>query len=147
MCFRPIGPAARGRRGFSLVEIMIVIVIIGLLAGVVTINVRGYLVKAKQSTARQEIATLVNGLSAFYAAYDRYPTNEEGLEALTKPSEKLPEKLIEGLPRDPWGHAYQYNSPGTNGPFDVSCFGADGREGGEGPNQDITSESLKEKSP
>ena len=133
-----------GPRGFSLVEIMIVIVIIGLLAGVVTINVRSYLTKAKQNTARQEIATVVHALSAFYATYGRYPTNEEGLGILKTASEKIPEPLLEGKLTDPWGQPYQYNAPGSNGPFEVICYGADGREGGDGVDADISSDALKE---
>ncbi len=132
------------RTGFSLVEIMIVIVIIGLLAGVVTVNVRTYLTKAKQNTARQEIATLVGALDTFYATYGRYPTNEEGIEILTRATEKLPESLLTGDPIDPWSRAYQYNSPGSNGPYEVICYGADGRDGGEGVNADISSDKLKE---
>jgi general secretion pathway protein G len=132
------------RRGFSLVEIMIVIVIIGLLAGVVTVNVRGYLLKAKQNAARQEIATVMHALDTFYATYNRYPTNEEGLAILTRPGEKLPEPLLSGEPRDPWGHPYQYNSPGANAPYEVICYGVDGREGGEGGDTDITSANLKQ---
>lgn len=134
------------RRGFSLVEIMIVIVIIGLLAGVVTVNVRRYLIKAKQNVARQDIATIVHALDSFWAEYDRYPTNEEGLEALIRPTEKNPEPLLAGkeIPRDPWDRAYLYNSPGADGPYEVICLGADGREGGEGADMDITSDKLKE---
>jgi len=135
----------RGKRGFSLLEVMIVIVIIGLLAGVVTINVRGYLIKAKQNTARQEIATLVHALETFYTAYDRYPTNDEGISILSEPSEKLPEALLMSDPKDPWGRAYQYNSPGSGSesPYDVICYGADGREGGEGVSGDIYSDDLE----
>jgi len=132
------------RRGFSLVEIMIVIVIIGLLASVVTVNARGYLLKAKQNTARQEIATIMHALDTFYATYGRYPTNDEGLAILARPSEKLPEPLLSAEPRDPWGHPYQYNSPGTNAPYEVICFGADGRAGGEGADADLSSTNLKE---
>ena len=131
-------------KAFTLLEIMIVIVIIGLLAGVVTINVRGYLIKAKQNTARQEIATIVQALETFYATYDRYPTNEEGLEILTVPGDKLPEALLSNLPVDPWSGSYQYNAPGSNGPYEVICFGADGREGGEDADGDISSDDLKE---
>jgi general secretion pathway protein G len=132
------------REAFSLVEVMVVIVIIGLLAGVVTINVRGYLNKAKQNAARQEIATVVHALDTYHATYGRYPTNDEGLDALTKPSEKLPEPLLPRVPTDPWGRPYQYNSPGANGPYEVICFGADGREGGTGIDADIRSDALKE---
>ncbi len=132
------------RRAFSLVELMIVLVIIGLLATMITVNVRAYLLKARQATARQEIATLVKALSTFYAEYGRYPSNEEGLDVLTRPSDKLPEALIEGRPADPWGRPYQYNSPGSSGPFEVISYGADGREGGEGLDADIRSDRLKE---
>jgi len=134
----------RRMKAFSLLEIMIVIVIIGMLAGVVTVNVRGYLIKAKQNAARQEIAVIVGALETFYATYNRYPTNDEGLEILTKPSSKLPEALINGVPIDPWSEPYQYNSPGANGPYEVICFGADGSEGGEGADADITSDDLKD---
>ena len=132
------------RKGFTLVEIMVVIVIIGLLAGMVTLNVRGYLNRAKQGTARSEIAVIVQALESFYAAYGRYPTNEEGLAVLTRPSEKLPEPLLKSMPTDPWGKAYQYNCPGANSAFEVICYGADGHEGGKDIDADITSEKLKE---
>jgi general secretion pathway protein G len=130
-------------RAFTLVEIMVVIVIIGLLATAVTINVRSYLTSAKQKVARQDLATISQALDSFWAVYGRYPTNEETLDVLTKPSEKLPEPLLKSLPADPWGHPYQYNSPGPKGPYEIVCFGADGREGGEGADADITSDDLK----
>ena len=132
------------RGGFSLVEVMVVIVIIGLLASVVTLNVRGYLNKAKQNTARQEIATVVQALETFYATYSRYPSNEEGLTVLARPSDKLPEPLLQSIPVDPWSRPYQYNSPGSQGPYEVICYGADGREGGEGADADVSSNALKE---
>ena len=131
------------RKAFSLVEIMIVIVIIGLLAGVVTINVRNYLVQAKQSTARQEIATIVKGLDTFYSRLGRYPSNDEGLSVLSRSSEYFPEPILSGEPSDPWNRQYQYNSPGSSGPYEVICYGADGRPGGEGADADITSDNLK----
>lgn len=134
----------RCRKGFSLVEIMIVIVIIGLLAGLVTVNVRSYLAKAKQNSAKQEIATITKALETFYASYSRYPTNEEGLDILIKPSQKFPEPLLNGGMTDPWSRMYQYNAPGSVGPYEVISFGEDGQEGGEGVNADITSDQLKE---
>ena len=135
------GPVGHGRvrRAFSLVEIMIVIVIIGLLAGVVTINVRHYLTKAKQNTARQGIATIVQALDSYWAVYNRYPTNEEGLAVLAKPSDKMPEPLLKCEPVDPWGRPFVYNSPGPSGPYQVICLGPEGREGAEGV---ITSDDL-----
>ena len=134
----------RRYRAFSLVELMIVIAIIGLLAGVVTVNVRRYLIKAKQNIARQDIANIEQALNSFWAETSRYPTNDEGLAALTQPTEDNPEPLLSGSgePTDPWGRAYQYNSPGRNSPFDVICLGADGREGGSGADADITSDEV-----
>lgn len=117
--------------GFSLVEIMVVLVIIGLLAGLVGVNVRGYLVKAKLNAATAEIATICDAIEAYYTEYDRYPSNEEGLVVLTEPSERLPEALLDREPLDPWGRSYVYNQPGREGPYEVLSLGADGREGGE----------------
>jgi len=134
----------RRRRGFSLVELMVVIVIIGLLAGAVTLGVRNYLHRAKQSVARKEIATIVEALETFYAVCDRFPTNEEGLALLAGPSEKFPEPLLTAQPKDPWGRPYQYNCPGRSAAYDVICYGADGREGGDGIDADISSANLKE---
>lgn len=125
------------RRAFSLVELMVVLVILGLLAGLVAFKTRSYLIHGKQNAAKVEIAKIAQALESFYAANDRYPTNEEGLDALAKPSAKFPDGLLTKLPRDPWGRPYQYNNPGRNGPFEVVCFGADGREGGDGANEDL----------
>jgi len=134
----------RGQKGFSLVEVMIVIVIMGLLAGVVTVNVRGYLVRARRETARSEIATIIKALDTFFAANSKYPTNDEGLAVLAGGSaENTDEALLSGVPVDPWGNSYQYNSPGVNSPFEVICYGADGREGGDGADADIHSDELK----
>jgi len=138
------GAGQRQRKGFSLVEVMIVIVIMGLLAGVVTVNVQGYLTRAKQNTARSEIATIVKALDTYYGAYSKYPDNNEGIAALPRASDRIPESLLKSEPVDPWGHPYQYNSPGVNGPYDVICYGADGREGGQGADADITSNSLSD---
>lgn len=127
------------KSGFTLVELMVVIVIIGLLAGAVTMGVRSYLVAGKQGVARMEIAKICQALDTYYAAYDRYPDSNEGLEALVQPSQKFAEGLLNKLPRDPWGQPYQFNSPGRNAPYEVICYGADGREGGTGADEDIIS--------
>lgn len=132
-----------GRRGFSLVEMMVVLVIIGMLAGAVSINVRSYMTKGRQNTARLEVSTLCNAVETYYTATGSYPTNEEGLAVLTKASKKLPEPLIKQLPIDPWGNAYQYNQPGQREAYEVICFGADGHEGGDGGDADIVSWDLK----
>lgn len=147
MLFRQRPKAHRPcRRAFSLMEIMVVLVIIGLLAGLVTINVRGYLVRAKQNAARAEIATICEALEAFYSIYDRYPTNEEGLVILTQKSDRMSESLLQSLPVDPWQRPYHYNQPGRSGPYEVLTMGADGREGGDTGSMeaDIGSWNLKE---
>lgn len=132
------------RGGFSLLEMMFVFVLIGLLAGLVTVNARYYLVRSKQNAARAEISSICSALETYYSAAGRYPDNEEGLAVLAKKSEQFPEPLLKQPPRDPWGHDYQYNRPGRNGPYEVICFGADGREGGSGGDKDIGSWDLKE---
>ncbi len=128
--------------GFSLVEIMIVIVIIGLLAGVVTVNVRSYLLKAKQNVARQDIAVIVSALDRFWADNGRYPTNDEGLAALCSKTAKHPEPLLAREPVDPWGRSYVYICPGSKGPYEVICKGPDNRDSGEGV---ISSDDLPTK--
>lgn len=136
------------RAAFSLVEVMLVIVIIALLAGAVSINVRGYLIKAKQNRARQDIGVIKNALTTFWTTYNRYPTSEEGLAILAKPSEKLPEPPLSAVPVDPWGNPYQYICPGANGqPFQVVCLGADNQPGGTGADSDISSDDLEKPSP
>lgn len=131
--------------GFSLVEMMVVLVLIGLLASVVTINVRGYLVRGRQDTARMELATLRNAVETYYGLLGRYPTNEEGLRALATKSDQLAEPLIDQAPVDPWGRPYQYFNPGRDDrPYEVICYGADGREGGEGADADLSSWALRQ---
>lgn len=132
--------------GFSLIEIMVVLVIIGLLAGLVTINVRGYLIRARQNAARSEIATISDALETFYSTYNRYPTNEEGLNILTRATDQLPEPLLKQSPVDPWGKPYQYNNPGRHGPYDVFTLAGDSREGGSGEDADIGNWNLKQSS-
>lgn len=132
------------RGGFSLVELLVVMVIIGILASLVAFRTRSYIIASKQNAAKAEIAKIVQALETFYAAHDRYPTNEEGLEVLTVGSEQFTDGILNKVPLDPWKHAYQYNSPGRNGPFEVICLGADGREGGEGGDRDFSSDDLDE---
>lgn len=132
------------RRGFTLVELMVVIVIIGLLAGVVTFSVRGYLITAKQNIAKMEISKVVQALETYYTLYDRYPSNEESLNVLAQPSEKFPDGILTKVPRDPWGSPYQYNCPGRGAPYEVISYGADHREGGESGDRDISSTELGE---
>ena len=118
-------------RAFSLVEVMIVVVIIGLMAGVVAYATAGYLEKAKKQRARSDIATYSGAVDAFYLAKGRYPDNQEGLKVL------VPE-FIKLLQNDPWGRPYQYVQPGKGGAYDIISYGADGREGGTGADADIS---------
>lgn len=129
----------RRRSGFTLMELMVVIVILGLLAGLVGVKTRSYLVLSKQNAAKVEITKMREAIESFYAVTNRYPTNEEGLAILVEPSEKFPEGLLTKVPKDPWGKVYIYNSPGKEDAYDIVSYGADGREGGSGADQDMWS--------
>ena len=126
--------------GFSLVEMLVVLVLIGLLAGLVAVNVSGYLVKGKREAAKAQIATFDQALESYHATQSSYPSNDQGLQALTRSTNEMPEPFIERIPKDPWGNPYQYNAPGRDGrPYEIISYGADGREGGEGQNADVKS--------
>ena len=131
------------RRGFSLIEVMVVLVLIGLLAGLVTVSVRYYLSSGKQKAAAAQISSICTALETFYSVHGRYPESDEGLAVLSKKSEQINQPLLRQIPFDSWGHAYVYNMPGPNEePYEVVSLGADGREGGEGENADIQSWRL-----
>lgn len=139
-------PAAKRRRnGFSLVELMVVIFIIGLLATVVLINVLPSQDKAMVVKARSDIATLEQGMEMFRLDMASYPGQGEGLGALRTPPANLsmPQNYrsggyIKDLPSDPWGRPYQYQVPGRDGrPFEIFSLGADGQPGGDDLNADI----------
>ncbi|MCP4589432.1 MAG: type II secretion system major pseudopilin GspG [bacterium] len=129
-------------RGFTLVELMVVVVIIGLLASIVTVSVNDYLIKGKQTTARTEVAQIGNALQLFYAEYGRYPSNDEGLALLQQKNKDHPNGILQGDLLDPWGHEYVYVYPGLHGSFDVLSYGANGQEGGEGADTDLVSWDL-----
>jgi general secretion pathway protein G len=141
---KPKSTATRrdARAAFSLPELMVVIVIIGLLAGVATVSVRTYLVRGKQNIARMEIAKICEALDAFYAHNDRYPTAEEGIAVLAQKSAAFPDGLLSKVPNDPWGYPYEYLVPGTNSPYEVISYGADHRQGGTGGDADLSSVDL-----
>jgi general secretion pathway protein G len=120
-------------RGFTLVELMVVLVIIGLLATIVIINVMPAADRAAVTKAHADIATLEQGIEMYRLDNQRYPTTAEGLQVL------IAGRYIPRLPDDPWRRPYRYAAPGPGGkPFTVASLGADGREGGSGNNADIT---------
>lgn len=133
------------QRGFTLIEIMVVVVIIGILIGLIAPNILGRVDQAKVTAAKADIATLEQALDMYKLDNQTYPSTDQGLKALVqKPTgSPVPRKwnpagyLKKGLPVDPWGNPYQYISPGANGPYDLYSFGADGRAGGEGYDADI----------
>jgi general secretion pathway protein G len=129
------------RGGFSLTELMVVIVIIGLLAGAVAVGTRGYLAASRKGVAKMELSEITNALESYNALRTRYPTTEEGLAVLTKSTDDFPGGLLKGDLNDPWGNPYEYVVPGTNNePFEIVCSGADGRFGTE---DDISSNNLE----
>jgi len=130
-------------RGFTLVELMVVVVIIGIMATVVTISVTDYLISAKQNTARAEISTIKAALDLFFTESDRYPNNDEGLNILKQKTPSRPNGILQNDLNDPWGHPYIYVYPGMHGTYDLLSFGADGQEGGTVANMDITSWNLE----
>lgn len=135
--------AAR-RRAFTLVEVMVVVVILGILATTVVISVRDYVVAGKQNAAKQELSQLTAALDLFFLENDRYPSTSEGLAVLLERNAKHPDGLLRGGDlNDPWNHPYEYVFPGVHGSFDIACYGADGAEGGSGADADINSWELK----
>jgi general secretion pathway protein G len=136
----------RIQKGFTLIEMMVVIVIMGILASLIVPKIMGRPDEARVIAAKQDIASVMQALKLYKLDNQRYPTTDQGLQALvTKPSSPpIPANwknsgYLEKLPLDPWGNPYQYLFPGIHGELDVFSFGADGASGGEGNDADIGS--------
>jgi general secretion pathway protein G len=134
----------RRQRGFTLIELMVVLAIIGVLAALIVPNVLGRADDARITAARTDVGNLMQALKLYKLDNQRFPTAAQGLNALiAKPStEPVPgnwKPYLDKLPNDPWGRPYQYMNPGIKGEADVLSFGADGQAGGEGNNADIGS--------
>ncbi len=140
----------RKQTGFTLLEVMVVVVILGILASFVVPNLLGNKEKADQQKAVTDIVALENALDMYKLDNSVYPTTDQGLEALvTKPTNPESRNYREGgyikrLPKDPWGNDYQYLSPGDKGTIDVFTLGADGQEGGEGTGADIGNWNIQD---
>jgi len=155
MCFERVeslGPRVQRQRkrqgmvsteGFTLVELMVVIVIIGLLAGAVTASVRSYLIRGKQSVAAMEIAKICQALDTYYTVTDQYPSSDLGIALLAEKTDEFPDGLLSKMPIDPWKRPYVYQIPGRESSYEVTSYGADGQEGGEGASKDISSVGLE----
>ena len=136
--------ARRSSRGFTLLELMVVIVIIGVLAALIAPKVLEKVGTAKVTAAQSDISNIMNALKMYKLDNGRYPSTDQGLQALVaKPtSGSIPgnwKGYLDKLPTDPWHNPYQYANPGVHGEIDVFSFGADGQPGGEGDDADIGS--------
>jgi general secretion pathway protein G len=135
--------ALQAQRGFTLIEILVVITIIGIIMALVGPRVINYLSESKVKAAKIQIVSLTNALDLYFMDTGRYPSTAEGLSALMQPSGSAPGwngPYLKGttVPNDPWGHSYAYHAPGQNGPYEIQSFGADGQEGGTGASADLS---------
>ncbi|PAV25619.1 type II secretion system major pseudopilin GspG [Tamilnaduibacter salinus] len=131
--------------GFTLIEIMVVMVILGLLVAIVAPNIMGRSDEARVTVAKTQMGNIANALDLYRLDNSHYPSTQQGLQALVtrpsgspEPSNWNPEGYLNSVPIDPWDNEYQYISPGTEGPYDLYSYGADGQEGGQGINADIS---------
>ena len=132
----------KNAQGFTLIELMVVLVIIGVLAALIVPNVLDRADDARISAARTDVSNLTQALRLYRLDNQRYPSAEQGLQALVQrpTQEPLPQNwrpYLDKLPRDPWGQPYVYANPGSHGEVDVLSYGADGKPGGEGRNADV----------
>lgn len=140
----------RNQKGFTLIEIMVVVVILSILAAIVVPRLLSRPEEAKRTKAQVDIKNIEEALGLFKLDNGFYPTTEQGLQALVhKPDVgKIPTKYPDGgylkkVPLDPWGNPYVYLSPGVHGDYDIISYGADGEQGGEGKNADINSWEME----
>jgi general secretion pathway protein G len=133
--------------GFTLVEMLVVITIIGMIMGLIGPRVLNYLSESRVKAARIQIQSFSSALDLFYLDAGRYPSTAEGLAALVRPTSGVagwagPYLKGGGVPNDPWNNPYVYRSPGVHAPFDIVSYGADGQEGGTDLAADITTTTL-----
>jgi general secretion pathway protein G len=139
-----------GQSGFTLVEMLVVITIIGLIMGLIGPRVLNYLRESKVKAAKIQLQSFGSTLDLFYLDAGRFPSTAEGLTALVRPTPGVaswngPYLRGGNVPNDPWNHSYLYRSPGEHGPYDIMSYGSDGQEGGSGVASDITLESATAK--
>jgi general secretion pathway protein G len=146
----PIGSSDSG--GFTLIELMVVIVILGILAGLIVPRIMGRPDEARQLKAKMQIESLETALKLYKLDNGAYPSTDQGIEALVAPPDTppVPQKWRDGgylekgkVPVDPWGNSFVYLSPGVHGDYDISSYGADGVSGGDGKNSDINSWEIE----
>jgi len=132
-------------RGFTLIEIMVVMVILGLLVAVVAPNIMGRSDQAKVTVAETQLTNISKALDIYRLDNSHYPSTQQGLEALSskptgspEPKNWSPDGYMNNIPQDPWNKDFQYVSPGTEGPYDLYSYGSDGQEGGDGDAADIS---------
>ncbi len=139
----PQSSTGSGEDGFTLVEMLVVITIIGLIMGLVGPRVLNYLSESKVKAAHIQIESFASALDLFYLDAGRYPSSSEGLTALVQRPSSLdawngPYLKNGAVPNDPWGNPYIYRAPGQRGPFDIISYGSDGQEGGSGVAADVS---------
>lgn len=137
--------------GFTLIEVMIVVVILGILAAFVVPNLIDRPEQAKRVKAESDIRQIESALNLYRLDNHKYPSTDEGLDALVKKPSSAPQwkegGYLSKLPKDPWGNDYQYLNPGTHGAVDIFTLGADGQQGGDGPNADVGNWSADSQQP
>lgn len=141
------GPA---QHGFTLIEIMVVMVILGLLVAIVAPNIMGRGDQAKITIAETQMNNISNALDLYRLDNSHYPSTQQGLEALVtepagspEPKNWNPDGYMKSVPEDPWGNPFEYISPGVDGDYDLISLGADGQQGGDGDNADISFWNIK----